>query len=206
MKFRIDARKLGIMMIIAGAVLILAAAAIFAMYDRQEWEAEANAETLLQQVHMQMETNQNPLADICNVEDRLSEFNLAYCEPMGILQIEKLGFELPVLEDWSYQFLTIAPCRYSGSVEERNLILLGHNYDRHFGTLKTLEIGNEIRFYDMENQEYCYQVGEIEILESTQLEDLVTSGYDLSLFTCTPGGQRRVVVRAALLSINGIRI
>ena len=186
----------------AGAVLIRAAAGIFAMYDRQEWEARENADKLLLQVQQQMIDQASPLP----VKEQMAEYNLGKAPPLGILEIETLELQLPILDKWNYQLLTIAPCRYAGSAEERNLILLGHNYDRHFGALKTLACGDEMILRNMDGTVFCYQVDLVETLESTQLEELVSSNYDMSIFTCTPGGARRVVVRGNLKTVNGIKI
>lgn len=194
-------RKL-IVLSVCGALMIAGSAGMFAAYDREEWEAEHNTEIVLQQVHVQMAENAKPY----DVQQKMEDFDLLYGNPMGILEIEQLELELPILEKWNYELLTVAPCRYSGSVEERNLILLGHNYNRHFGTLKKLQAGDEMIFHDMKGRTFCYEVKLTETLESTQLEELITSGYDLSIFTCTPGGQKRVVVRADLVTVDGVRI
>lgn len=195
-------RRILILLSVCGAIMIVASASMSAMFDRQEWEAEHNTELMLQQVHVQMQEKAKPY----DVQQKLDETDLLYGKPMGILKIENLELELPILEKWNYELLTVAPCRYSGSVQDRNLILLGHNYKRHFGNMHTLEAGDELVFYDMNGGAFSYEVELIEILESTQLEELVTSGYDLSIFTCTPGGQKRVVLRANLMTVNGVRI
>ena len=38
------------------------------------------------------------------------------------------GLELPIMSDWDYGRLKIAPCRYYGSVRGENLVLMAHNY------------------------------------------------------------------------------
>ena len=58
---------------------------------------------------------------------------------IGYLEIPSLEISLPVLSDWSYPKLKLAPCRYAGSVYLNNLIIAAHNYPAHFGTLDSLE-------------------------------------------------------------------
>lgn len=52
---------------------------------------------------------------------------------IGYLELPTLGLTLPVMSDWSYEKLRIAPCRCWGSVYDDSLVILAHNYARHFG-------------------------------------------------------------------------
>lgn len=114
---------------------------------------------------------------------------------IGTLRIPELGLELPVMSDWSYPQLKKAPCRFSGSAYQNNLILLAHNYASHFGNLKKLMPGAEITFTDMSGNVFCYAVAETEILKPRQMEELTGTDYPLTLVTCTIGGETRVTVR-----------
>ncbi len=114
---------------------------------------------------------------------------------IGMLEVPSLGLQLPVMSEWSYPQLKISPCRYVGSAYKGDLVIAAHNYDCHFGRLKSLFQGDEVRFIDMDGNEFVYDVVEIEILEPTAIEEMVTGDWDLTLFTCTYGGQTRVTVR-----------
>ncbi len=121
-------------------------------------------------------------------------------EYIGTLSIPSYGLELPVMAEWSYPGLKIAPGRYTGSVWTDDLIICGHNYERHFGNLKYLEAGDEISFTDVDDNVFNYQVEEVIILQPTDVEEMVdqtSSEWDLTLFTCTIGGQTRVTVRCS---------
>ena len=114
---------------------------------------------------------------------------------IGVLSIPSLDLELPVLSRWSYPNLKVAPCRYSGSLYQNNLIICAHNYASHFGKLKTLQPGDTLLFTDMEDQVVTFQMVERETLEPDDEEAKTTGNWHLTLFTCTPGGQTRVTVR-----------
>ncbi len=116
-------------------------------------------------------------------------------EYIGILRIPTLNLELPVISQWSYPNLKIAPCRYSGSAYLDNMTIAAHNYRSHFGLLKNLSAGDEIIFIDMDGNRFDYEVVFVETLMPFAVEEIVDSGYDLSLFTCTFSGQARVTVR-----------
>lgn len=114
---------------------------------------------------------------------------------IGVLALPSLKLELPVMETWSYPNLRIAPCRYSGSVYQDDMIIAAHNYRTHFGHLKELGTGDEVRFTDMEGNVFRYTVAELETLGKYDVDDMKSGDWDLTLFTCTYGGQSRVTVR-----------
>lgn len=115
---------------------------------------------------------------------------------IGYLELPTLGLSLPILSDWSYSKLHVAPCRYWGSVYDGSMVLLGHNYLEHFGRLKSLELGDPIQFIDADGNIYRYEVVQQETLEKTDVDAMLDSLYDLTLFTCAHGGERRIAVRA----------
>ena len=119
---------------------------------------------------------------------------------LGLLEIPSLDLELPVMSDWSYDHLRTAPCRYAGSCYSNDLVIAGHNYSRHFGRLHDLRIEDPIMLTDAVGGKHLYRVCEIEILAGTAITQMLDSGYDLTLFTCTYGGRDRIAVRCESLS------
>jgi len=111
---------------------------------------------------------------------------------IGYLCIPSLSIELPVGANWSYDFLQTSPCRYSGSAYRGNLVIAGHNYSTHFGNLHLLAEGDEITFTDVDGNLFTYAVERTETIGATAVDDVVNSGFDLTLFTCTIGGQYRI--------------
>ncbi len=114
---------------------------------------------------------------------------------IGVLKIPSLKLDLPIMSEWSYPKLKIAPCRYEGSAYLGNLIIAAHNYDCHFGSIKLLVPEEEVSFTDADGNEFFYEVAEVEILEPYAIEEMKSGDWDLTLFTCTYGGKERVTVR-----------
>ena len=114
---------------------------------------------------------------------------------IGTLDIPVLRLSLPIISQWSYPGLKIAPCRYAGDTYEDHLIIAGHNYQSHFGKLKALLPGDLVQFKDVDGNVFSYFVEEMEILNKTDVEELEAGDWDLTLFTCTIGGKTRVTVR-----------
>lgn len=119
----------------------------------------------------------------------LGEYSL-----LGVLRIPALGVALPVMSDWSYPLLTAAPCRYSGSLAEGDLVILGHSYRSHFRCLWTIEPGTAVELTDAAGVTRSFTVAAVETVPGTAAAAL-PSDYPLTLFTCTADSAHRVLVR-----------
>lgn len=185
-------RKVGIFCIIFGILCLLASGGWLVYNVLEAKHAENAANVLLQDVHEQIamteETVEEPI-----VPQPLPATDTQDC--IGILSIPVLELELPVLSDWSYEKLKIAPCVYYGSYEEKNFVIAAHNYEGHFKRLSQLQAEDLIFFTDLSGQTHIYEVVLLETLPGDATEDMISAGFDLSLYTCTPGGASRVTVR-----------
>lgn len=193
-------RLRGLIFIVAGLLMAFSAACLFASYEAQERAAGDRAEALLQELRQEMAAASVTVHQqdvLCGEAEAvtLPQTTLNGYAVVGILQVPAAGLNLPVLDNWNYDLLQIAPCRYSGSVKDENLILLAHNYDRHFGRFKNLEPGDAVTFLSVDGTTCKFEVTATELLQKTELEKLTASDHDLTLFTCTKGGYSRVVVR-----------
>ncbi len=118
---------------------------------------------------------------------------------VGFLEIPAIRRILPVMDAWSYPNLKIAPCRFVGTVYAHDMIVCAHNYDRHFGLIKTLEEGDKVFFTDVYGDRFSYEVSEVTILQPTDVDEMKDpDDWDLTLFTCTIGGATRVTVRCVM--------
>ncbi len=139
---------------------------------------------------------------ILNPEMDMPEKEVDGVAYIGSLSIPSLELELPVISQWSYPNLKIAPCRYTGSAYLDDLVIAAHNYESHFGRLKELSQGDEVVFTDMAGNVFRYEVAELETLAPTAIEEMTAGEYDLTLFTCTIGGKSRVTVRCDKIEEN----
>lgn len=113
-------------------------------------------------------------------------------EYIGTLSIPSLGLKVPVQRNWSYENLSVSPCRYSGSAYADNLTIIAHTY--HFGKLSSLALDATITFTDMENNVFRYVVREKNTISPNDANEIAHSDYDLTLVTCTLSGTKRVAV------------
>ncbi len=114
---------------------------------------------------------------------------------IGYLSIPALELKLPVVSECSYQALNVSPCRYYGSAYCDNMVIAGHNYSGHFSNLSSLDEGATINFTDMDGNVFSYEVVLSEVLDAKAIKEMTESDFDLTIFSCTVGGEYRVAVR-----------
>ena len=117
---------------------------------------------------------------------------------IGTISIPVIDLELPVMDSWSYPQLKISPCRYSGSAYLNNLVIAAHNYTGHFGRLRNLQTGDDVIFTDADGNVFKYKVSNMETLVPTAVDEMKSGDWDLTVFTCTVGGQTRVTIRCTI--------
>ena len=201
---------IGVICVFLGVVCILSSVG-FVVYNR--WEnknAEEIAKDLLEDVQSIMDEKQpeQPLpADTVNLPDdpekiptEMATVKVDGYDCIGVLSVPVLDLELPVLTDWSYAKLKKAPCHYYGTYYEKDFVIAAHNYQSHFGKLSELQPKDLILFTDVSGTVYCYEVVLLETLPGNATEEMITSGFALSLYTCTPGGASRVTVRCNIIN------
>ncbi|MCI6013115.1 MAG: sortase [Firmicutes bacterium] len=193
-------RKKSSILIITGLLLIAAALSltIFNLYD--EYRAEQSVNQILSRMAPQEDTLlEGEIPDyLLNPAMEMPVEIIDGRDYIGTLQIPSLDLKLPVLSSWNYPNLRVAPCRYTGSAYQGNLIIAAHNYPSHFGNLKHLQEGETVLFTDADGNRFTYQVVVRETLEPTAIDEMESEedgAWDLTLFTCTIGGQSRVTVR-----------
>jgi sortase A len=181
---------IGVICVFLGIACILSSVG-FAVYNR--WEdknAEKIAQSLLEDVQKRID-EKTPRPE----DTEMATVKVDNYDCIGVLSIPVLDLELPVLTDWSYAKLKKAPCHYYGSYYEKDFVIAAHNYKSHFGRLSELQTGDIVFFTDVNGAAYYYEVVLLEALPGEATEEMITAGFDLSLYTCTPGGASRVTVR-----------
>lgn len=197
-------------LIVLGLLLIAAALCLTAYNFYDEWRAQRSARQVVSILEPQLPA-ENPPEDlwespadneqisipdyILNPKMDMPVQTVDGVDYIGVLRIPEMDLELPVISQWSYPNLKNAPCRYGGSAYLDNLIICGHNYNSHFGNLKSLRPGDEVIFEDIDGNEFRYRMAEQETLQPTALEEMESGEWALTLFTCTVGGQSRVTLR-----------
>ena len=201
-------RKFGLFCILLGITLIFGAAWLFMKNQQEDISAgDSSAEVLPSLIHQIRESVgtttsaldnvpelQKPVHLLTEEEKMMTEVVIKGVPYIGYLSIPKLNLELPIISNWTYKLLNVAPCRYAGTVKGEDLVLMAHNYSSHFGKLSQLELGDSVSFTDMDGELTLYEVVGKDVLDPTAVEEMISGDYDLTLFTCTYGGEFRVTI------------
>lgn len=197
-------------MMTVGLVLVLAAVCLTAYNIWDENRAGKALEQVLGEIDSMTESdliegnviNVPEVPQSTDDETDMPTLTLDRSKYIGILEIPVLGLRLPIMEEWNYPNLKVAPCRYTGSIYQSDMVIAGHNYRSHFGSLNRLRVGDELLFIDMDGNRFVYTVAETETLMPREIEHMITGDWDLTLFTCTYGGRTRFTVRCVAQSVN----
>lgn len=196
-----------------GGVLLIVMAILLAGYNLwDDWRANKAAEQVLEQMpeavgiqgKSSISSDGQKIPDyILNPDMEMPTVEIDGHDYIGTLDIPSLQLSLPVMSDWSYPKLKNSPCRYAGTAYQSGFVIAGHNYRRHFGPLSRIAVGDRVTFTDVDGNVFYYQVAEVQVLKPAAIEEMVSDEWDLSLFTCTLGGQTRYTVRCEKVEANG---
>lgn len=196
-------QKRGWLLVLLGLSMVMASLLLHITHQRQDAMAGENAEILLQQLRLsRISLPAESETDASRAPAAMAEKDYLGYSMIGTLRIPDLAMELPILSSWSYELLELAPCRFSGSLPGKDMILMGHNYKSHFTPLHRISQGTGVEFEDVNGVVTHFTVVQTEILHKDQI-DRLHSEHPLSLFTCTAGGGNRFVVRCAEANGSG---
>lgn len=129
-----------------GAGLVLAALSLFIRNQWEDRQAGAASERILIRLIEQMDTSdaegENAYPD--PYAPAMTEVEIDGYDYIGYLTIPSLELELPVMSEWDYERLEMAPCRYAGTVQNDDLVIAAHNYSEHFGKISKLSEGEKV--------------------------------------------------------------
>lgn len=205
-------RKIGILFIVLGILALLAALGLV-FYNNWEsqsaMESSASVLTVMRQQEQQEEQSraqspsgeslpEDPYADhVDTFDEAAKEMTVKEIDGydyIGYLTVPVLELELPVMSEWDYDRLRMAPCRQFGSTKTDDLVIAAHNYPTHFGRFSQLRADDLLTFTDMDGEVILYCVVGVEVIAPTAVEAVKNSGFDLVLYTCTFGGENRIAV------------
>jgi len=192
---------IGIICVFLGVVCILSSVGFIVYNQWEDKNAEEMAKSLLENVQSIIDEKTTGINDTEKLPTEMASIKVDGYDCIGILSIPVLDIELPVLTDWSYEKLTKAPCHYYGTYYEKDFVIAAHNYKSHFGRLSELQMGDIVFFTDVNGVVYYYEVVLLETLQKEATKEMITGGFDLSLYTCTPGGASRVTVRCNAVTV-----
>lgn len=122
---------------------------------------------------------------------------------VGIIKIDKLKLDYPILSEVSDELLKIAPCRFAGPLPNNigNLCIAGHNYidNTFFAKITSLDYGDEIDIYGIDGslvKYYVFAKKEVDSSDTSCTSQETFGKRKITLMTCNSVKGTRIIVQA----------
>ena len=209
-------KKISTIWIVLGCVLMVAGLLTYGYQKNQERVANETIEQLMKDMEQKREemlqaaaskeeeervASQGAVAGDENPQTSVAQTDYSQYRILGILHFPSLGRKVPVLgEEMTDDMLNVAPCHYGGPEspqEAGNIIIAGHNYKSHFGSLRKLKPAQIVVWETPDGFEHRYEVSEVKEIEPNDFDyvEKNINTYSITLFTCTDSGRMRWAVK-----------
>ena len=186
--------KLSTCLIVIGFLLIVLAILLLSYNAWDDYLAGRKSKKVLDDLTDKIVIPDEP-SYLISSEVEMPTVNVDNNRYIGVLNLVPLGIKLPIISDYSYEKMRIAPVRYKGSVYLDNIIIAGHGYVSHFKNIKYLKVGDQITFTDMEGNIFKYEVIKQEIIDQDDVKKMEDGDWDMTLFTCNFDNSKRITIR-----------
>lgn len=210
LKKRMHRSKFSIITAVIGTATIIASLWLCGYNVYSDAAASRTADAVYSSLNAHIKSSETKAeaetADVSGTEEVIPNYVLDPSRPMpetevdgvsyiGTLEIPAIDIALPVAGGFTYDTLKSVPCRYSGSAYLGDMIVCAHNYTSQFANIPKLAVGDIVIFTDIDGNSFTYKVSETETIPADGIEEMSSGDWDLTLFTCTLGGQSRITVR-----------
>lgn len=180
-----------------GALLILSAAGMLLHLHLVQGDSAANAKKIVSEIRELLPQTSNTIPEERgnNLMPSMEIENLNF---IGIIEIPQYETELPIYCKWEPDRLSSAPCRYTGSVYDRSLIIGGTGHKGQFDFAKEITVDDTVYITDMEGNRYSYIVFSVEHVNHAKTETLQSEEDDLTLFVKSMLSMEYIVIRCRI--------
>lgn len=181
-------------------IILLALAAIIVLgviiYRYSQYQANSNAAVeVVAQIEKEFE-------EVSETNQKVEAEYKGY-EVVGIIEIPKINIKYPILNQTNDDAMQYSITKFSGGDVNSigNFVVAGHNYldGSMFGKVKQLEIGDEIKLTDLNNNTITYEIFDIYSVDPNDtsiLESVDENSREVTLITCTKGHVERLITKA----------
>ena len=166
-------RKVAITLMSVGIIFIGFAVGLLFYNNYENKKAQENSDALMESIRLNIAESEQKEQIIDPFDEEMTTKEINGYDYIGYISIPALNVDLPVMSEWDYGRLKIAPCRYYGSTKTDNLVIAAHNYIVHFKYLNRLNVGDKITFTDMDAVVHKYKVDLVEQLLPTDVDKVI---------------------------------
>ena len=107
----------------------------------------------------------------------------------GIIDLPDQGYKAVFRSTWDADHARALPCRYTGSVYNRTLVIGAYGGEGQFDFAHRLEAGQTLYVTDMEGGRYRYAIERIEHAKRINEKKLTSGDWDLTVFVKQTSGE-----------------
>lgn len=167
--------------LVLGAVLVVSAAAFWGFDYVKTSNIGKNAEIAVEKVLSQIPVT-HPRVPEERGNNKMASMNVDGVNVVGVLEFPRYGRKLAVLSGWDKDAVSFVPCRYSGSIYDRSLVIGAGDREGQLDFADTLDAGERFTLTDMEGGVYTYQIQAIQHSKTADPAKLQSEEYDLTVF------------------------
>ena len=175
---------------------------LYQNYQSENLETQQSTNSILED-NAETQRNKQSTTNEQNVEKEYIESEFKGYKVCAKLNIPIINLETYVLEVYSKQALLTSVTKFYGGRpnEIGNFCIAGHNYgpSNMFQNIKKLKVNDEIFLTDTNGNKFKYLIYDIYTVlpnETRCLSQKTDGNTELTLITCTPDSERRIIVKA----------
>ena len=175
---------------------------LYQNYQSENLETQQSTNSILED-NAETQKNKQSTTNEQNVEKEYIETEFKGYKVCAKLNIPIINLETYVLEEYSKQALLTSVTKFYGGEPNKvgNFCIAGHNYGptNMFQNIKKLKVKDEIFLTDTNGNRFKYLIYDMYTVlpnETRCLSQKTNGNTELTLITCTPDSERRIIVKA----------
>ncbi len=120
---------------------------------------------------------------------------------VGIIEVPRYELKLVIGSSWDKSTAAVMPCKLTGSVYNRDIVIGASKASGQFSFADTMETGTVISITDMEGGKYTYTVEKIEHAKSFDQERFQEGNWDLTVFVKASSVKEEYILLRCRVSI-----
>lgn len=195
MKQRFAAR-LPLICIVLGTVLAIAAIGMLLYNYISLSLAKNDAVEILAQAQVLMPPIENRAPEERG-NNAMASIEIDGVNVIGVMELPQYGRTLPIASGWNTALLKSLPCRFTGSIYDKTLIIGATNGETQLDFVTKMDVGDQIILTDMEGGKYTYRVDMIQHSKHAALSKLQEGDYALTVFVKNSKNSEYLLIRCS---------
>lgn len=136
-------------------------------------------------------------------ESKIQNIEIEGYKVIGIIKIDKIGLEYPILEETTNRAMKLSITKFWGNElnEIGNVTFAGHNNKdgTMFGKTKKLQNSDIIEITDLKNRTVKYEIFDMYIIypdDTSCVNSINPNSKEITLITCSNGNKQRLIIKA----------